>query len=103
MSIKKLIVGLRQLEGDGTKHDWLPITKDILLKLLTRLDTTKELQAIVHAAYCLAFAGFLRIGEFTYSTADLQNPTCGSWCMTRGSINLQDDKLLLSLPASKTN
>ena len=103
LSVKKMLIGLRRLEGKGNKYKQLLITKNILLRLLAELDTTEELQAMVHAAYYLAFAGFLRIREFTYLATDFNNTNFASWHMTRSSVNLQANRLLLSLSASKTN
>jgi hypothetical protein len=61
--------------------DWyadvgLPITRDLLLRILARLDTNTPEGATHHAAFCTAFAGFLRVGEFTWtSTAWLLGAT----------------------------
>lgn len=102
-SIRRMIIDLRRIERERERQEWLPVTKDILLRLLPCLDTTKELQATVHATYCLAFAGFLQIEEFTYSATDFKDTKVTLWHMTRGSVNVQTDRLLLSLPASKTD
>ena len=64
------------------------------------LDQTTFGGANLHAAFCLAFAGFLRMGEFTYDEVESD---FRSWHLTRGSISLQEDRLLLVLPASKTD
>ena len=56
----------------------------------------------MHASFCLAFAGFLRIGEFTYSQSDL-NTEFDRWHITRGSVTLHKDHMELSLPSSKTD
>lgn len=102
-SINRMIVGVQRRRGDTVKRERLPITKDILLQLVLRLDITTEPHAIIHAAYCLAFAGFLRAGEFTYSKRDLEDSNFASWHLTRQSIEFLPDRLLLTLPASKTD
>lgn len=53
--------------------------------------------------YCLAFIRFLQIKELTYLAADLKNTKFASWHMARRSVNIQANRLLLSLPASKTD
>lgn len=102
-SIHRMITGLKRREGEVDKRERLPVTRDILLKLLTQLDTKVETHAIIHAAYCLAFAAFLRVGEFTYSARDLRDLDFSSWHLTRKSVDIQADRLVLSLPASKTD
>ena len=49
----------------------------------------------------MAFAGFLRIGEFTYSIEDQADPDFASWFLTKASTILHNDYVELSLPASK--
>ena len=57
----------------------------------------------MHAAYCLAFAAFLRSSEITYSLKDLSDPAFASYHLTKRSIQLETDKLYVSLLASKTD
>lgn len=101
--LKRIITGIKRKNGEADKRERLPITKNILLRLIQNLDMTDQSQATLHAAYCLAFAAFLRAGEFTYTQREAQDPSFGSWHLTRGSIRLEADKLYLSLPASKTD
>lgn len=58
--------------------------------------------ATFHAAFYLAFAGFLRMGEFTWTAAD-QQAEFGQWHMTRAAITFGNDRLYVQLPASKTD
>ena len=57
----------------------------------------------MQAAFSLAFAIFLRIGEFTYYSKDRQQYDFQKWFLTRRSVRLCDDYLELTLPASKTD
>ena len=64
--LQRIIAGLQRLYGEGDTRERRPITRDILLKLISRFDQRTFEGANLHAAFCLAFAGFLRMGEFTY-------------------------------------
>ena len=55
----------------------------------------------MYAAFYLAFAGFLRAGEFTYTARDLGGVDFHKWFLTRRSVRFQDDYIELALPASK--
>ena len=65
--------------------------------------------ATLRAAFCIAFAAFLRIGEFTWSAADWRaEGEFHQWHMTRSSAQFHPTQgtprqLLLTLPASKTD
>ncbi len=98
--LQKVIKGLQRLYGEGDTRERQPITRDILLKLISRFDQTALEGANSHAAFCLAFAGFLRMGEFTYNKVESD---FSSWNLTRGSVSLSEDRLFLVIPFCKTD
>lgn len=101
-TLERIIQVIRPLRGEPNVKERLPITRPILLKMLGLLDTTTRIGATLHAAFCLAFAGFLRIGEFTWSKI-YQQGDFRQWHMTRGSITFESDRICAQLPASKTD
>ena len=78
-----------------------PITRDILLRLLSQFKTNTLEGANLHTALFLASAGFLGIGEFTYVHRGEYN--FGARNLTRWSISLLEDRLFLMLTSSKTD
>ena len=89
----------------------LPITRDLLLRLLATLDQRSHRGATLYAAFCLAFAAFLRIGEFTWEAHQWAAGDFAGWHATRRSITLDfkdghqldRDRHFFTLPASKTD
>ena len=57
----KIFLAAREVEP----RERLPITRDLLLRLISRLDPSTYEGATLRAAFCIAFAAFLRMGEFT--------------------------------------
>lgn len=94
--------GIRRRRGEPGTKERMPITRDILIKLLASFDQRSLQGATIHASFCLAFAAFLRIGEFTWNPSDL-TPDFPMFYMTRRSIEFFDEHLELTLPSSKTD
>lgn len=69
-TLERIVQGICQLRRKSKVKKQLPITKPILLRMLALFDTTTRIKATFHAAFCLAFAGFLRIGKFTWLKAN---------------------------------
>lgn len=101
--LQRIIAGVKRLRGEKDKRERKPITRNILLDILSCINQDTITGANLHAAFCLAFAAFLRCGEFTYTVKDLESSDFGSWHLTRKSVNILDDQLTISLPASKTD
>lgn len=68
--LERIVAGLRRMHGEANTRERQPITKDLLLRMLPQLDQRSREGATFYAAFCLAFASFLRIGEFTYTAKD---------------------------------
>jgi len=83
-----------------------PLTHLHLLRLLHHLESSDYDLTLLRAAFTLAFAGFLRVGEFTYQEADIQlGLLFHKWFITKASIRISVDSthMGLTLPASKTD
>lgn len=81
-------------------HERFEITKEILQAMLLNLHQNHD-DINLRAAFCVAFAGFLRLSEFTWSHWDTQSSFLQH--LSRGSIQFVAESVLLQLPASKTD
>ena len=101
--LNRVVQGIKRVRGDGIPRERRPITREVLLKILDTLDVSTQQGATLHASFCLAFAAFLRIGEFTWSAADRRTHDFAQWRVTRASVALSSESLELTLPSSKTD
>jgi hypothetical protein len=92
--VQRVIRGNKIFNGarEGNLRERHPITRDLLLRILTTLDTNTQEGANYHAAFCTAFAGFLRVGEFTWTSAEwlLGAADFSTWHVTRRSVQFLD-------------
>lgn len=104
--VQRLIRGIKRYHGEKDCKPKLPITLPILLIILHQIADAHTLDhRMLTAACCLAFAAFLRCGEFTVGNADKWNPAVN---LSRSAIIFLPNfdnvtHLQLTLPASKTD
>ena len=91
------------MRGEPGTKERCPITKDVLLQLLPLFDCRTRGGITIYTAFCLAFVGFLRTGEFTYTAHDLKDVEFHKWFLTRRSVRFYNDYIELTLPALKTD
>lgn len=99
--VRKLIEGIKRLGGPNQKDTRLPITRDILEKLLRSLAVICKNgyeTKLFMASFSLAFHGFMRVGEITVDCKNKQMHT-----VKFENIKLCDARLEVLLTSSKTD
>jgi integrase len=76
-----------------------PITHDLLKRMVQHCDDSFD-GMTMRAAMCVAFAGFLRVGDFTYAKWD---PSSHLTAISRNHVSFTNDTVTLLLPKSKTD
>ena len=104
--LERVIRGIKREHAEPDRRQRSPLTRDCLLRILRELRLPSYTNKTLRAAFTLAFAGFLRVGEFTYQAVDLElGPNFRNWFLTKSSIKISHDRSHMSvyLPASKTD
>ena len=101
--MERLYRGIKLSQYTDDRSRKLPITKNVLLSILRTLDISTIDEANFHTAFCLAFADFLRTGEFTYEPENTRYQDFKNYHVTRRSITFSANSICLHLPASKTD
>lgn len=105
-TVRRVIRGIKRFYGEKVRNPKLPITLGILQQLAAVSgDCSIRNNAVFDAAMKLAWAGFLRCGEFTLGTGEKFNPAVH---LTRGCITFEPSldnptHVRFDLPASKTD
>ena len=104
--LERTIQGIKRDPCEPEQPIRTPLTRPFLLRILQYLSATDYGDIVLSAAFALAFAGFLRVGEFTYTQADRNlGRAFPKWFLSKSSIKMHEcgRYMEVTLPASKTD
>jgi hypothetical protein len=101
LGVARILNGAQRTYGAQLVWERLEITKDILLKMLSVVDTSTFNGLNIYASFCVAFAGFFGAGEITWDR--WQPATSPLEHMSRKSVKFTSNGVILHLPKSKTD
>jgi hypothetical protein len=97
--IPLIVRGGKRVHGEGTKRIRYPIIDHILLCMVREINDDEE-GLNVKSALCVAFAAFLRSGDFTWET---WSPISHILHLARKHVVFHPSSVMLTLPASKAD
>ena len=102
---QRIISGINRFHCKLNKKEHLPITRCLLICILSLLDENDPRFVIIYSAFCVAHARFLRSGKVNWAANDLihAHTVFAQWNLTRRSIQFAEDRLLLTVPSLKTD
>lgn len=104
--LERTIQGIKRDHSETDRRTRTLLTRPFLLQILRCLNIPTYDNIVLQAAFTLAFAGFLRVGEFTYKEVDQElGPTFAQWFLTKSSIGITEaaTHMEVTLPSSKTD
>ena len=72
LQLERTLQGIKHDYCESARHTRTPLKRLQLFRMLKYLQSNDYNDTVIRAAFTLAFAGFLRIEEFTYRAVDLQ-------------------------------
>ena len=89
--LERTLQGIKRNHNKPERWNPTPLTRPYLLRILHHLDPSTYQDTETRAAFRLAFAAFLRVGEFTYREADTSTgPAFRKWFLTKDSIRIKE-------------
>ena len=104
--LERTIQGIKRDHNEPERRMRTPLTRPCLKHIIHHLSPINYNDVATRAAFTLAFAGFLRVGEFTYKESDRElGPAFGKWFITKRSIRIRarGSFMELTIPSSKTD
>ena len=104
--LERTIHGIKRDHREPERRIRTPLTRPHLLLILRHLSRSNYNDVATRAAFTLAFAAFLRVGEFTYKQTDLTlRDAFPKWFLTKSSVRIRGRGAYmdLTLPSSKTD
>ena len=103
-TIERTIQGIKRDHNEPQHRIRTPLTRPYLLHILCHLPGPDYDNITLATAFTLAFAGFLRVGEFTYRETDRElGAFFSKWFLTKQHIHIPagESYMELTIPASK--
>lgn len=85
--LERTLQGIKRDHQEPQLREPTRLPRPVLLVMLNRLEQSEYNDMVLQATFSLAFAGFLRVGEFTYHRMDLAlGPTFWNWVLTKNTV-----------------
>ena len=89
--LERTIQGIKRDHRESEQRIRTPLTRPFLLRILQYLSVSDYDDIVLSAAFTLAFAGFIRVGEFTYTPADRDlGHAFSNWFLTKRSVKTRE-------------